>query len=229
MDKTWLKEALFAGNSANGFKLGTVLTLGWFWPRVSGCSVLYRGRSLEQIDFSNVLAVANIGTRQISPPMWLGHTAESAYYYVVRCVDNLGRQEQTFSATIKVSIDADGKLAAEKCNNVFAVEGRQIAGVKAQLIWYYCPIGQQAEPCCFNIYSDEGTGHVDYENLAASIRYTGPGFYSYQSQTFPAGEYLFAIRAEDEDAVENLCWAQLQVQLTDSEPEAVDILSVEVL
>lgn len=229
MDKTWLKEAIFAGNSANGFKLGTVLTLGWFWPRVSGCSILYRGRSLEQIDFANVLAVANIDAGQISPSMLVSNTAESAYYYVVRRIDNLGRQEQTFSATIKVSIDSDGKLAAEKCNNVFVVAGRQISGVKAQLIWYYCPIGQQAEPCCFNVYSDEGTGQVDYENPAASILYTGPGFYSYQSQMFPAGEYLFAIRAKDEGEVENLCWAQLQVQLTDSEPEVVDILSVEVL
>ncbi len=43
MEKGWLREALFGGATCNGFKLGTVLSLGWFWSRVGGCSVLSRG------------------------------------------------------------------------------------------------------------------------------------------------------------------------------------------
>jgi len=57
IEMSWLREALFNGMTANAFKLGTVLSLGWFWSRTAGCSALYRGYDMEEIDFSNILAV----------------------------------------------------------------------------------------------------------------------------------------------------------------------------
>ena len=77
MDRGWLREALFAGMSANAFKLGTVLTCGWFWPRIDGCSVLYRGDRMDIIDFSNVLAVAEVDASQISPPNYVQHNSNT--------------------------------------------------------------------------------------------------------------------------------------------------------
>ena len=54
VERDWLREALFNGMTANAFKLGTTLSLGWFWVRVAGCSVLYRGSSMGEIDFVNI-------------------------------------------------------------------------------------------------------------------------------------------------------------------------------
>jgi len=42
----WRREALFNGATAAAFKLGTVLTQGWFWVRRSGCAAVYRGASI---------------------------------------------------------------------------------------------------------------------------------------------------------------------------------------
>ena len=225
METKWLKEALFSGMTSNAFKLGTVLTLGWFWPRVGGCSVLYRGSSMETINFDDVLAVAEVDTEQISPPSYVQHNNSSIYFYVVRRANNCGYMEHTLAAAVKVSIDADGNLALPQPNNIFEAIAEQVSGNRVQLAWFYCPLGQQSAPVCFKVYYDSGTGQIDYENPIATIRYAGRKFYSYQSSSLNAGTYLFAIRAEDAAGTENSSLAQLKIQLDTTSPDAVDILS----
>ena len=227
MEVRWLKEALFAGMTANAFKLGTVLTSGWFWPRVSGCSALYRGNSIEQIDFANILAVAETDADRISPPSYVQHNGCSTYFYVVRRANNCGDQEHTLAAAVKVSIDTDGDLAQPQPNSIFVAKARQEAGSKIQLVWFYCPVAQKSKPVRFKIYYDGGTGQIDYENPIAMIRYAGQIFYSYQSDTLEAGRYLFAIRTEDTSGIENSSLAQLRVQFETTSPGAIDILSFE--
>jgi hypothetical protein len=80
---------------------------------------------------------------------------------------------------------------------------------------------------CFNVYYDGGMGQIDYENPLTKISYEGRRFYSYQSGALGAGGYLFTIRAEDADGIENSSSAQLKIQLDTSNPDAIDILSTE--
>ena len=54
-------DSLFEGDSANGVKLCMGLTGGDFWPQIMGCQIIYRGNSIEDIDFENVLAVTLVG------------------------------------------------------------------------------------------------------------------------------------------------------------------------
>ena len=225
METTWLKDALFAGMTANAFKLGTVLTRGWFWMRVAGCSVLYRGDSMETIDFANILTVAEGGAGLISPPSYVPHSSNSMYFYVVRRVNNCGQQERTLAAAVKVAIDAEGNLAAAEPNSIFDAKIEQAAGNKVRLVWFYCPLEQESEPACFKIYYDSGTGQVDYQNAIATISYRGRGFYNYQSDALEEGRYLFAIKTEDSEGVENGSWAQVAVQTVNESPDAAEILS----
>jgi len=227
METRFLKEALFVGQTSNAFKLGTVLTYGWFWSRVGGCFALYRGESMDAIDFANILAVANADASQISPPSYLPHDSSSTYFYVVRRVNNCGDQEWTLSAAVKVSINADGELAMPRPNNIFEAKACQVEGNKIQLVWFYCPIGQQSQPACFKIYYDGGTGQIDYENPIAVIGYAGQRFYSYTSGALDAGRYLFCIRAEDAVGTESGSLAQIRIQLDITSPEAIEILNAE--
>jgi len=227
METLWLKEALFAGMTANAFKLGTILTLGWFWPRITGCSVLYRGSSMKAIDFANILTVTEADAREISPPIYIQHNNSSTYFYVIRRVNNCGDQECTLSATAKVAIDTDGELAQPQPNSIFEVRAEQVAGNKIQLVWFYCPIDQKSKPACFKVYYDAGTGQIDYENSIAVIHYVGQTFYNYQSDTLDTNRYLFAIRAKDVTGTENASLAQLSIQLNATSPDAINILSTE--
>lgn len=227
MDIRFLKNALFSGMTSNGFKLGTALTLGWFWMRVAGCSVLYRDSSMEMIDFDNILAVTTIDADEISPPAYVQHSSDTTYFYVVRRSNCCGDEEQTLAAAVKVSIKADGELAEPRPNSIYRIKAQQVDGSKVRLIWYYCPIEQQSAPVHFKVYYDNGAGQIDYENPIATICYTGRKFYSYQSESLAAGEYLFAVRAEDAASEENLSLAKIKIQLDTANPDTANIISIE--
>ena len=227
MERSWLREALFNGMTANAFKLGTSLSLGWFWVRVTGCSVLYRGAGMGEIDFANILAVAEQDACEISPPSYISHNSGSTYFYVVRRFNNCGYQECTLAASVKVSIESNGELAEPQPNKVFDSGAELVAGNKIQLVWYYCPLEQKSQPMCFNVYYDGRTGQINYENPLAIIGYKGRKFYSYQCGALEAGRYLFAIRTEDASGIENSSLARLRIQFDPTNPAAIDILSVE--
>jgi len=226
MECDWLKESLFGGQTSNGFKLGTVLTLGWFWVRIAGCSLLYRGESMETIDFANILAAENADATEMSPPNYVEHNNSSTYFYIIRRANSCGCQEYTLSAAVKVSIDADGNLAGPRPNDVFAVRAEQVNGNKIKLVWYYCPLKQEQTPASFRIYGDGGTGQIDYENPITVILYMGRKFYSYRSDELAGDRYLFCIRTEGSDGAESAS-AKIEVQLDTCNPAAVDILNLE--
>ncbi|KPL25034.1 MAG: hypothetical protein AMJ75_02110 [Phycisphaerae bacterium SM1_79] len=222
-------DSLYEGDSPNGVRLGMGLTGGDFWPRITGCQVLYRGVSLDKIDFSNILAVTEVEASEIWPPSYVPHNSNSTYYYVVRRVNNCGCQEHTLAAAVKVSIDAGGNLAEPQPNNIFEARAKQVDANKVQLVWYYCPVKQQSPPACFKVYYDAGTGQINYENTIATICYAGLRFYSYQSDTLEASKYLFCIRAEDAAGAANASLAEMRIQLDTASPGAVNILSAETI
>ncbi len=223
----WIREALFNGMTANAFKLGTALSLGWFWVRISGCSVLYRGPGMGEIDFENILAVSEQDACEISPPGYISHSSGSIYFYIIRRFNNCGCQERTLAAAVKVSIESTGELAESRPNNISNSEVQQVDGNKIQFVWFYCPIAQKSQPERFNVYYDDRTGQIDYENPLATIGYKGRKFYSFQSSTLEAGKYLFAVRAEDTEGLENSSLIQLQIQIDNASLDTMSILIAE--
>jgi len=216
VDLNWLKDALFNGMTSNSFKLGTTLSLGWFWSRIAGCSAFYRGSSIEQIDFDTVLTVAGKD--------YLPHESSSTYFYVVRRYNHCGYQEHTLAAAAKVSLDAEGQLYKPQPNKIYAARAEQVDTDKVLLTWFYCPLEQGSQPALFNIYYDNRTRQIDYENPLAVISYQGQKFYSFESDQLELGRYLLTIRAENIDGNENSSSAYLAIELYDKGPDAINIL-----
>ncbi|KPL20743.1 MAG: hypothetical protein AMJ75_11280, partial [Phycisphaerae bacterium SM1_79] len=229
LEKRWLRDALYNGMTANAFKLGTVLTSGWFWTRVNGCTALFRGCSMELIDFDNILAFSEPDAEQISPPNFVPHEAGSTYFYVVHRFNNCGSQERTLSAVVKISIKSDGSLKEPQPNKIFAVRAEQTEGNCIKLVWFYSPLEQKSPPISFRIYFDNKSGQIDYENPLATIDYQGRKFYSYESSELYAGQYQFAIRAENAEGVRDESQARLRIQLDSQIPESIDILETTLL
>jgi len=229
MEIRLLRNTLFSGMTSNGFKLGTALTLGWFWVRVAGCSLLYCGKSMKRIDFENILTVVGLQASSISPPDYVQHNKDTSYYYVLRRCNVCGDEEQTLAAAAKVLIDADGELSRPQPNSIYEIKAQQVDGNKVRLIWYYCPIEQQSAPVHFKVYCDAASGQIDYENPIATICYAGKKFYSYQSDSLSAEEYLFAVRTEDAAGAENHSLAQIRIQLNTVNPNAFNILNIEAI
>jgi hypothetical protein len=223
----WRREALFNGMSADAFKLGTVLSLGWFWTYSNGCSVLYRGHNMDEVDFANILSVSEPNDCEISPPGYISHSSGSTYFYIIRRFNGCGYQENTFAAAVKVSIDSNGELAGPKPNKVYDSIIGAVDSDKIHLVWFYCPLKQESPPVSFNVYYDSRTGQIDYQNPLATIDYKGRKFYSFQSGSLEAGEYLFAIRAVDAVGFENSTLARIKIQLEPATIDAINILRAE--
>jgi hypothetical protein len=223
----WLNDALFNGMTANAFKLGTILSLGWFWFRLTGCCVLYRGPAMDRIDFDDILAIVYQDAETISPPCCLPHKSSSTYFYVMRRFSHCGNRELTLTAAAKVSIEANGEMAKPRPNKVLAFKIEPADGNKVRLTWLYCSLDQQSQPARFNVYCDSGTGQMDFENALATIEYKGSKRYSYTSDTLEPGRYLFTVKAEDVDGVQGSSSARSAIELDATSPEGIDILAVE--
>jgi len=224
MEAKWLKDSLFNGFTSNGWKLGLVLGRSWFWYRIGGITVLYRGQSMEQIDFANILTLAAREAGQIQPPVYVGHESGSTYFYVVRMVNNCGDEEQTMSAAVKVSLGDDGELKPPRSNSIFELTAKQSLSGKVRLLWFYYPLDQKSAPKSFNIYTNNGTGEVDYENTIGTIDYAGLKFYEYYSMELAAGEYLFAVRAVNAGGIEDESSARICFGIDIASPQGIEIL-----
>lgn len=220
-------DSIYEGDSSNGFKLGMGLTNGDFWPRPDGCSMLYRGGSMETIDFDILLAVEDIDTLTFSPVSYLEHTAGVTYFYVVRKANNCGDMEYTLGAAVRVSIGDDGELTKAHANNVLYGKIGQFSGGKVFIVWSYCSIEQKSEPVVFKVFYDSRTGVIDYENAIATVNYAGPRFYIYQSGSLLAGEYLFAIKVENANGVVDGCLDQLSIEVDSGTPLEIGVLGTE--
>ncbi len=227
--RMWLGDALFAGMTANAFKLGTTLSSGWFWMRTGGCSALYRGSEMSCIDFENVLSVANLDAGFVSPPDYVEHSSNSTCFYVVRRFNQCGIVERTLAAAVKLSFDANGDLTEPQPNNIFSSTAKPIEGDKVVLTWFYSTLEQKSAPACFNIYHDQAAGQIDYDNPVATVTYEGRKLYTYKSGSLGAGRYQFAVRAEDADGVVDSSPKPLRIQVSNTNPDAIDVLSVEVV
>jgi len=222
-------DGLFEGDSANGIRLGMGLTGGDFWPRCSGCENLYRGGSVETVDFRKLLAVSEVAAGQISPPNWVQHQADETYLYVVRRVNGCGDEEQTFGGAVKVSFDSQGDLSQPKCNSVFNATVRQFEGDRIECVWFYEPIEQQAIPAQFKVYWDNGCGEIDYENEIGQVEYVGRRFYSWRSGALSEDRYLLCIRAVTSKGVQDGYMGQITIDMNTAAPVGAEIIETVVV
>jgi hypothetical protein len=226
---SWLSDALLSGMTPNAFKLGTILSLGWFWVRIAGCSALYRGFGMDRIDFTNIVIIANQEALVISTPGYLLHESCATYFYVVRRFNHCGDWEFTLSAAAKVSFDVNGELVKPHPNKIFALKAGQADGNKVRLVWFYSPLEQSSPPVYFSVYCDGATGQIDDATALATIEYKGQKFYSYVSGTLQPGRYLFACKAKDADGNQHDAFAHWAIELDSSDPEGIDILFAETI
>ena len=216
-------DSIFEGDSVNGVKLGMGLTNGDFWPRPNGCQNLYCGGSFCTIDFYNILTVIDIGEKLIEISGFAPEPCE-AYLYILRRVNCCGEEEQSLIAAVKVGFDSLGNIIEPCCNNILSVSAEQLEGPRVRLIWYYCPIDQQAECDFFNLYWDDGSGEIDFETVICSKDYTGPRLYCYETSVLTESEYIFCVKAISERAVMNGLSGRIEIQVRDLAPDSIDML-----
>lgn len=225
----WLCEALFNGATATGARLGTVLTQGWFWVRRPGCAAVYRGPSTADVDFENVLCVAEPDTKQISLPTYLSHDPASRHYYVVRKFDGCGYAEQTQAAAVVIQIGPNGRVIQPGPNGIFHLNCRRTGDDRLCLSWFYCPLGQNAAPEKFYMYRGDDVGQIDMEQPAAVVPYQGRRFYRCYADGCGAGKQAFVVQAVSADDLGSASVPPVCCEAAYQPPPAPTVLATELV
>ena len=99
------------------------------------------------MDFENSSTVAEIDSETISLPEYFSIDNNSSFVYAVRRANGCGQLEYTLSAAVRVTIDSNGNMVADRVSRIFAIVAEQIADCKAELSWYYLPGTTDDERC----------------------------------------------------------------------------------
>jgi hypothetical protein len=218
----WGNDALFNGMTAQALKLGTTLTQGWFWMRPAGCSAVYRGSNLREVDFDSVVCVADPQAGQIVLPTYLAHEPGASCCYVVRRFNSCGHQELTTTALVSVAIGPDGKLVEPAPNPVFGLAAQRTGGNRIRLRWFYCPLQQRTAPAAFNVCDERGT-------VLGTVAYAGHGHYRYCTDPLPPGRYMLAVRAASAAGVESVTPTTVSCSIETQALEAATIFAQEAM
>lgn len=179
---------------------------------------------MKTIDFDRVLVVAGPDENEIGLPSYLSHEPGEVYYYVVRCANKCGQIEQTLQAAVKAAIDNDGELREARPNGVFGLFGRQRQDGKVEIVWSYNPIEQKSSPAEMRIYSNAGSGEIDFQQPIDSVPYKGRNFYRFESEALGDGRYQFAVRAADIRGNERDDMKKIEIEVQNKTVGAIEIL-----
>jgi len=229
MEREWLRDALFGGMTGRGYRLGTVLSLSWFWYRVDGCCVLYGGRVRSGCDFSQIIGVANRQAELIGEADYIEHEPGSGYEFVIRRFSGAGEIEKTSGASVVMEFDEAGALREIGPNGVLICNALPVGSDSVEVLWYYCPLCQRVGPEVFNVYSDNGTGTVDYGEPIGSVDYRGKGLYRFPAVELSGGRYRFAVKGVDSEGVERGAGREVEVDVGEAVEQEAVIVSAESL
>jgi len=194
MESRFLKDALFAGMTANAFKLGTVLTLGWFWQRTSGCYTVYAGQD-GNFDYDAIQAVMELADSQVTINNQV-LPANTIWHYTHRQVSGCGL-ESADSEPCVIRIASDGDMIANTPNAPQSLTAETVAGGKIKLRWRYTKLSEEISPTGFKIYIDSGSG-FNFASPDATIAYGsgGIGEFNWTSDALSDGQmYKFCVRS----------------------------------
>lgn len=194
METKFLKDALFGGMTANAFKLGTVLSLGWFWMRPGGCHNVYRGQD-GNIDYDNIQAVMELSDSQVSI-VNQNLPAGTSWHYIRRRVSDCGLESDD-SATCVVAVDSAGDMKGDRPNQPFSLTIEKLSNARFRLRWRYTRLNEETRPTGFKVYMDSGSG-FDFDSPVGIISYKlggGMEFVWVSDPLTDGQEYRFCVRS----------------------------------
>ena len=188
--RRWLTyyDPIHRGFTPAGIANGVCATAGFFFPRVSGGYNLYRGvGSASAIDFNFPVGAAGAEAAEIRNFTWWGHSFETEYYYAVRAVGGGGVESEASHPAMKVPFD-DYHYAGLLPNPPSDLRVRPVAAGALEISWTYDRRNEQARPHTWFVYTDHGTGTMDYSWPVQVCGYRlGQVHYSVTDGPYPHG------------------------------------------
>jgi len=223
-------NALTEGDFSTGLLAMQSLVEGDFWVLTGGFNTLYRGvGQVGRIDFNTIIHVSG-ADGPVTLPDHVSHAASSETFYALRKVSGTGKQEKGTGAVLKLALDGAGVRKPPQPNVVRFPQADVIAGGQVRLSWWYGSLGQETLPKHFEVYSDDGSGVVDYVTVVVSVDYIGDGLYSIDVAGGAEGQrWLFGVRAVAASGVDDKSRAVVELVIDHAAPDGVVVVSSRVV
>lgn len=208
----WLDhyDPIHRGYTARGLANGVCATNGWCFPRIGGGYNLYRGTpTAGDIDYAQPVGAAGPAAG-LTPPVagggapagianfsWRPHAVDSEYFYSVRAIGGGGVESPPSERAVAVAFDGSGAYLGGRPNPPVGLSVSLASGGRFVLSWSYSSLHEAAAPVGFRVYSDGGTGAVDYDSALAEVAHaSGRVHYRYTTGGHAHGaRRLWAVRA----------------------------------
>jgi len=190
-------QPLFGGLTPWGLANGLLLTGGWFWARVRGGCLLYRGLSTRAaIDYDRPVGAAGHDATEMLQYDWIESPAGS-YWYAARTIGPGGLEARTSPAPIGLVIGQAGEVLGGLPGDVERAWAQPAGAGRIQVCWRYSPTYETDRPVEFRIYHDAGGGSIDYEQpVAVMVWDLRRNTYRWLSEPYADGTRVrFGIRA----------------------------------
>jgi predicted phosphodiesterase len=138
-------------------------------------------------------------------------------------------REKGVMALVRLALDGEGKRRPRRPNTVKYLRTAGVKGYRIRVSWIYWHVGNEVEPDCFEVYGDNGTGVIDYENPLGKVNYDENYYYTLVTEPLTPGTvYRFGVRAFSAagDHCGSTSWVEGQVNLAAANPVAAWLASL---
>lgn len=179
---------------------GLCLTMGRFWVRNIGGHNLRRlpGPNIPELT-DEIAGCADGPVASITTGPHVGHPASGRYTYRLTSVGSGGVESDDLSNVREVVVTAAGALANPVPRPILGLAVKPADDGSFLLRWSYEPRRQAVAPAHFAIFSNGGSGEIDYSSPLATVNYSaGATEYQYDTGVIAGSTWetwQFAIRA----------------------------------
>ncbi len=178
----------------------------WWWR--NGLVVLRRwtGRRTPPPRLAPVVGYAERPATAVGTHAGVSSGGDHVYWLLPEQIGRGGIAARSRTRLIRAVVYQGGSWVGALPNTPGLLALRQTTGLRVVATWVYNPLGQQAEPATFEVFSNGGSGTVDLSSSVGTVPYEpGRRHYRWISGAFNAGdEVAIVVRARSAAGVYSL-------------------------
>ncbi len=190
---------------------------------------LYRatGPDPESLDYASPWSRVGPGVTEVESPAL---DAGTTHWFGVRPVSENGQESPITSCEARIELDEAGQQGPDRPAGVLALSARSLSGGRLSLMWGYRVGENSVVPEAFRVFSDGGTGVLNYSAPIGEVIYRADrAWFGWTSEPLPDGfARQLAVRAVAAGAVLDEQPAVVVATPDASAPGQVDTLEAEV-
>lgn len=200
-------EAIALGRRMSDLSLAMLAGPGFLWARPDGLAVLRRwsGTKYPVPYMPEIVGHEPEAATSITSAVGATYANDTVYWHIIERFSPSGIAAPAYLEDAEPVVwGASGYVGAVP-NTPVNVRVVQVTGPKALVTWQYNPAREQATPATFEIFSDAGTGTMDWSTVVASVSYVaGLGSYAWRSGVLTAGSRQYSVRAKTAGGIYSL-------------------------